>query len=70
MLIEYARRHIPEYRPNFKVDQTTRHEDVVAAGLEADLSRLPPEGLELLRRLLEIELLPEEEDPTSEETAA
>lgn len=65
LLIELARRHIEDYRPNVKIDQTTKHSGGVAVGLE-DLSKLPREGRDLLRKLLQCEI-PEDDDVPEEE---
>ena len=51
MEIELAKAHIPEYRPNFRFDQTAERAGSLAP--EADLSKLSPRGQELLRQLLE-----------------
>ncbi len=68
LLIRLAKRHIPSYRDSIKVDQDTNHSGAVALGL-ADLSKLPREGRDLLRRLLQCEIPDDEDDGTEEEEA-
>ncbi len=68
LLVLMLKRFIPEYRDSFKEDQRTEHSGSLA--LEADLSKLPPEGQDLLRQLLEIEIVDDEEDRAAEEPAA
>ena len=63
LLLELAKAHIPEYRPNFRFDQTTEHAGSLAP--EADLSKLSPRGQELLRQILETEIVDEEEEPAA-----
>ena len=63
LLIELAKAHIPEYRPSFRVDQTTEHAGSLAP--EADLRKLSPRGQDLLRQLLEIEIVDDEEEPAA-----
>jgi hypothetical protein len=54
LLMEHARRHIPEYREAIKVEQTTQHGGSIAVGL-ADLAKLSTESRAELRRILERE---------------
>ena len=63
LLIELAKAHIPEYRPNFRFDQRTEHAGSLAPA--ADLSKLSPRGQDLLRQLLEIEIVDDEEEPAA-----
>ncbi len=63
LLLELAKAHIPEYRPNFRFDQTTEHAGSLAPG--ADLSKLSPRGQELLRQIVETEIVDEEEEPAA-----
>ena len=63
-----AKAHIPEYRPNFRFDQTTEHAGSLAP--EADLSKLSPRGQELVRQIVETEFVDDEEDRAPEEPAA
>ncbi len=63
LLIELAKAHIPEYRPNFRVEKRTEHAGSLAP--EADLSKLSPRGQDLLRQLLETEIVDEEEEPAA-----
>ncbi len=65
LLIEYARSHMPEYRPQVKIEQHTTAD--IRVGLEEDLRRLPPEGLELLEKLLQCELEPKADDDGEDE---
>lgn len=52
LLIQYAKRHIPEYRERLQVDNN--HSGALAVGL-ADLEKLSPEGRKLLRDLIQKE---------------
>ncbi len=63
LLLELAKAHIPEYRPNFKFEQQTEHAGSLAP--EADLSKLSPRGQELLRQIVETEIVDEEEEPAA-----
>ena len=61
LLLAYAKRFDPEFRPQVKVEQKV--EGSIAVGLE-DLTRLDRKGRELLRQLLECPLTDEKEADT------
>lgn len=50
LLLELARRHVPEYRPQFKVEQKTEHSGFV--NTDVSLAELSKEGRQELRMLL------------------
>lgn len=62
LLLRYAERHIPEYRPPQKVEATNRNENLnVDATKPVDLNSLSKEQRDLVRRLLTG--TPAEKDP-------
>lgn len=52
LLLEHARRHMPEYRERLSVDQKTEHSGFVGLGA---LQELSPESQDDLRRILQRE---------------
>lgn len=68
LLLALAKSQMEEYRDSLKVQQTTEHSGTLA--LEADLRRLTPRGRQLMREIVQSELLPEDDDDdVSEEEA-
>ena len=64
LLLALAKSQMKEYRDSIKVEQTTEHSGTLA--LEADLSRLTPRGRQLMREIIQSELLPPDDDEEEE----